>query len=551
MNSLLPWFALTLTFVFPFQVFAESRHALVIGNNDYQNARKLVNPINDASVIASSLKSAGFTVAVTTDANLKDMKGAVREFIQSLPEKGIALVFFAGHGVEVKGQNYLIPVDATMAEEYEVPDETVSMNSILRGLEQAKTSLNILVLDCCRDDPYSRSWRGARSATGVGGLSMPTDMPQGMFIAFSTTPGKTAEDGDGTNSPYTAALAEELKKPGQELERVFKNVGAKVSGATERRQEPWSNSKFYGTFIFNPADSSTATAVTTAAPASPASTPVPNMTKPAIVAMPATTPRAAPQRIVMPMPPFTETLASGNGGGSKYPEIKQIGSTDNNYGESPWEGQNHLPPQVAVPNAFRNDPENLPATVPAKLDGLIATRAFRDHEGGYVIYGRNYSEGVLLSIWDSEFTTQIGELDMSSYANAPKVTPGEENYVTQATSFAAVRDGILYVSHHHMTYAKSSGGMNAYITAIDLASGNVIWRSRPLVSNAQNFVITDDAIIAGYGFTAEDDFVNILDRHTGKVVTSVKVKTGPSQLALGDGKLFVRAYNADYVFQVK
>ena len=162
MNSLLPWFALTLTFIFPFQVFAESRHALVIGNNDYQNARKLVNPINDASVIASSLKSAGFTVAITTDANLKDMKGAVREFIQSLPEKGIALVFFAGHGVEVKGQNYLIPVDATMAEEYEVPDETVSMNSILRGLEQAKTSLNILVLDCCRDDPYSRSWRGGR-----------------------------------------------------------------------------------------------------------------------------------------------------------------------------------------------------------------------------------------------------------------------------------------------------------------------------------------------------------------------------------------------------
>ncbi len=519
---------------------ADSRHALVIGNNDYQNARKLINPTNDANVMAQSLKKAGFEITLATDANLKAMKAAVREFVRSLPEDGIALIFFAGHGVEVKGQNYLIPVDADMAEEYEVPDETVSMNSILRGLEQAKTSLNILVLDCCRDDPYSRSWRGARSANGAGGLSMPADMPQGMFIAFSTTPGKTAEDGDGNNSPFSAALAEELIKPGQELERVFKNVGAKVAQATEQRQEPWSNSKFYGTFVFNPAAPKVAN--TTAAPPAPGK-------MAAVVAKPVTAPRAAVERIVMQAPPFAETLASDGAGVKRnFVKLDQVSAKDNGVGDIPWEGADYLPPTLEVPNMFRQIAGNLPANVPPKLDGLIVTRAMQDHEGGYIIYGRNFSEGTILTIWDPEFKQQRAELDFSAYTTAPKVIQGDEGFVNQAASFAAIRDGILYVSHFHMTYAKSSGGMNGYITAIDLASGKLLWRSRPLVCNSHSFVISEDAIICGYGFTAEDDFMFVLDRHTGKVVSTTKVKSGPERIAMGDGVLYVRTYNTDYKF---
>ena len=185
-----------------------------------------------------------------TNTDLKGLKGAVREFVKTLPKGAVALVFYAGHGVQVKGQNYLIPVDAQMAEEFEVPDETLSMDSLMNGLEQAGTSLNILILDCCRDDPYSRSWRGARSAAGSGGLVMPADMPQGMFIAFSTSPGRTAEDGDGKNSTYSAALARELLTPGMDFEKVFKSVGAQVAKATGGHQEPWVNTKFYGSFVF-------------------------------------------------------------------------------------------------------------------------------------------------------------------------------------------------------------------------------------------------------------------------------------------------------------
>ena len=151
--------------------------------------------------------------------------------------------------MQIKGQNYLVPIDANMTAEYEVPDETLAMDTVVRALAETKSKLNIFVLDCCRDDPFARSWRGTRSAGG-GGLVMPADMPQGMFIAYATSPNKTAEDGDGKNSPYAAALVEELGQPGIDFEGVFKNVGAKVVKSTGGKQEPWSNSKFYGKFSF-------------------------------------------------------------------------------------------------------------------------------------------------------------------------------------------------------------------------------------------------------------------------------------------------------------
>jgi uncharacterized caspase-like protein len=228
---------------------AETRHALVVGNNAYQHARPLTNPRNDAQAVSAKLKTLGFTVVERTDTTLKDMKLALREFVQSVPADGVALVYYAGHGVQLKGTNYLVPVDAQMAEEFEVPDEALSMDAILRGLEGTRSGLNIIVLDCCRDDPFSRSWRGSRSIADKG-LVMPADMPQGMFIAYATSPGRTADDGEAGNSPYTAALLEELDQPGVDFEKVFKNVGAKVVKSTGGKQEPWFNSKFYGTFCF-------------------------------------------------------------------------------------------------------------------------------------------------------------------------------------------------------------------------------------------------------------------------------------------------------------
>jgi len=231
----------------------ESRHALVIGNNAYEHVRPLLNPGNDARAFAGSLESVGFEVSLLIDGTLTQTREALRTFIDRLPtekdDSSVALVYFAGHGVQIGGTNYLIPVDAAMARDYEVPDETLGMDSVMRALESAGAGLNLLVLDCCRNNPFSRSWRGSRSAAS-GGLAIPTDAPQGMFIAFSTSPGDVAEDGDGANSPYTAALVRHLPTPGAEFEQVFKRVGRDVAAATGGEQEPWFNSKFYGTFRF-------------------------------------------------------------------------------------------------------------------------------------------------------------------------------------------------------------------------------------------------------------------------------------------------------------
>jgi len=241
--------------------FAGSRNALVIGNNGYKHARALVNPKNDATAMAAALEAVGFDVVLRVDADLKTSKAALREFIDKLPKErtpdAVALVYFAGHGVQINGENYLVPVDATMARDYEVPDETIAMNSIMRGLETASAGLNLLILDSCRNNPFSRSWRGTRSADS-GGLAIPKDAPQGMFIAFSTSPGDVAEDGEGENSPYTEALLKHLPTPEKSFEQVFKLVGRDVSKATSGDQQPWFNSKFYGDFSFVPEGGSSA-----------------------------------------------------------------------------------------------------------------------------------------------------------------------------------------------------------------------------------------------------------------------------------------------------
>lgn len=525
----------------------EARHALVIGNNAYLHARPLDNPVNDAAAITASLKEVGFDVTVRTDTDLRGLKGAVREFVQKLPKGAVALVFYAGHGVQVKGQNYLIPVDAEMAEEFEVPDETLSMDTLMRGLEQAGTALNILILDCCRDDPYSRSWRGTRSAAGTGGLVMPADMPQGMFIAFSTSPGRTAEDGEGKNSPYSLALAQEILKPGLDFENVFKSVGAQVAKATAGQQEPWVNTKFYGSFVFN----------IKAAESAP--------TAPAMTAPPAAPPATAemkPDRsgteevgiIVMDVPPFTAIPASDPESGSRsFPVLKQISAKGNDVVDTEkWFADNGIEPAfLDVPNAMMGTPGELPATVPARSGQLIAVRAFRDERAGYVIYGEDFSAGPVLTVWSPDFATVTAQFDLSNYRNAPKVVTGDENYVDQATRFAVMQDDVLYVSHAHNTYARSSGGMNAFLTAINPVSGELLWRSEALVANCANFLVVDDGIITGYGFTDEKDYLYVIDRHTGKTVSKQLVKSGPETLALIGDVLHVRTYNMDYQFRVE
>ncbi len=226
---------------------AGERIALVIGNSSYKIGA-LPNPRNDALLMSATLKEAGFTVTELVDVGQDEMKRAIREFGRQLREDGVdaGLFYYAGHGVQVKGENYLIPVDAQIQDEDEVELEGVNVNAFLQVMNSSKSKINIVILDACRNNPFQASSRSLSR-----GLA-PVDAPTGTFIAYSTAPGTTAADGDGTNSAYTAALASSIKGGGsQPIEGVFKDVRrAMIDGNTG--QVPWEASSIVGDFYFKP-----------------------------------------------------------------------------------------------------------------------------------------------------------------------------------------------------------------------------------------------------------------------------------------------------------
>lgn len=225
---------------------SQKRLALVIGNSQYTHATKLPNPTNDATDISRKLRSLGFEVIEKHDLTLKEFKAAIREFGSKASLYDACLLYYAGHAIERNGKNYLIPVEAVLETQADIEDECVRADFVIDHLEEAKSKMNIIVLDACRNNPITRSW--TRSVTG--GLSS-MDAPSGTFIAFSTSPGRTADDGDGRNSPFTEAFLKNLDKPNLQLELFFKEVLQDVRIKTSERQIPWIQSSFYGDFFFN------------------------------------------------------------------------------------------------------------------------------------------------------------------------------------------------------------------------------------------------------------------------------------------------------------
>ncbi len=224
----------------------ERRTALVIGNGAYETGR-LKNPVNDATDMAATLKRMGFNVILKTNASQREMDEAVREFGRSLARSDVGLFFFAGHGIQTGGSNYLVPVGARIEKEEDVRFEAIDAGRILSEMDYANNGLNIVLLDACRNNPFARSFRSENR-----GLAIIGQVPKGAFISYATAPGDVARDGEGRNSPYTGALLQQMQTPGVPIETVFKRVRQKLDSETGGKQVPWESSSLKGDFYFVP-----------------------------------------------------------------------------------------------------------------------------------------------------------------------------------------------------------------------------------------------------------------------------------------------------------
>ena len=245
MKTLAACFVLLLLSVLP--ASAAKRVALVIGNSDYGHIIDLKNPKNDADLMEQTLRDVGFEVVRHNNLDQRGMKQAMLDFGRKLKAGAEASMFYyAGHGIEMSGQNYLVPVDSDIQSQDEADIQNVSVNSFLALMENSGVPLNIVILDACRNNPF----RGIRSS-GQGGLA-PVKAPRGTYVAYATAPGTVAEDGDGANSPFTVALADSIRQKGLTLEAVLKRTRLKVQEATNGSQLPFDSSAITGEFYFVP-----------------------------------------------------------------------------------------------------------------------------------------------------------------------------------------------------------------------------------------------------------------------------------------------------------
>jgi len=228
---------------------AADKVALVIGNGKYVNATPLPNPPNDAQVVAATLTQMGFDVSQGKDLDRNAMENVVRAFLRKADGAKVALLFYAGHGMQVDGRNYLVPIDAKLERASDLGFETVELDKILGSLDEPSRA-TIVILDACRDNPLARSFQSRIGATRSGavgaGLAAYSSLGTGTLIAFATAPGQTALDGQGANSPFTEALVKHLRTPNLEVRQMLTRVRADVAAVTRNKQIPWDNSSLLG-----------------------------------------------------------------------------------------------------------------------------------------------------------------------------------------------------------------------------------------------------------------------------------------------------------------
>jgi uncharacterized caspase-like protein len=221
----------------------QKRIAMVIGNSDYEKS-KLKNPVNDARSMARLLRRLDFDVDLVENGSRRDMVSEMNAFGRKLGQVDVGLFYYAGHGIQVKGRNYLIPTDAVLETEGDVEFEAIDLGRVLSKMEDSHCPLNIVILDACRDNPFARSFRSTSK-----GLAL-VDAPRGTLLAFSTAPGSVAADGKGNNGIYTKHLLANIERPDLSIEEVFKQVRIGVVNDTDGKQTPWESSSLMGSFNF-------------------------------------------------------------------------------------------------------------------------------------------------------------------------------------------------------------------------------------------------------------------------------------------------------------
>jgi uncharacterized caspase-like protein len=237
--------------------FADRRVALVIGNSYYEHIPSLRNPKNDATDLGETLKALGFEMFGGTDLDMLAMRGALIEFGRAAETADIAAFFYAGHGLQIDGVNYIVPVDARLEFESEKDFWLVSLNAVMQQMERG-SRVNIVFLDACRDNPFAKQLGGdTRAAASLKGLAS-IQTGSGTFIAYATAPDDVASDGAGRNSPFTSALLANISTPGQSIDRMMTNVRRQVIEETGGKQRPWTSSSLIEDFSFAPSTAVTA-----------------------------------------------------------------------------------------------------------------------------------------------------------------------------------------------------------------------------------------------------------------------------------------------------
>ena len=265
----------------------QQRIALVIGNENYQ-VGKLDTPLNDATDMANALKELGFEVILLKDSSKRQMDDALDQFFTRINQGYVGLFYYAGHGMEVEGENYLIPVNAHIKYEKDVEYESMPLGKILGRMEDAGNRINIVILDACRDNPFRKFWRSSSR-----GLTAPLQAVSGTLIAFATAPGKVASDGTGRNGLFTSYLLKYIKTPNMEVDLMLRKVRSDVAQNTNNYQVPWTSSSLIGEFAFNQKTETTPPIVTSSPILNPspsiAAVPTPKPTPSPILNQPGTT----------------------------------------------------------------------------------------------------------------------------------------------------------------------------------------------------------------------------------------------------------------------